>query len=74
MLSVIIAAGKGERLYKVTKGTPKTLLVVNGKPIIQWIIDESYSSGVKEFLIVTGYKSEKIRDYFNRCARCGKND
>lgn len=69
MTGVIIAAGRGGRLSNVTGGMPKTLLLVNGKPIIQWIIDESYASGIKEFLVVTGYNSEKIRDYFNKNPR-----
>ncbi|MCK4235047.1 NTP transferase domain-containing protein [candidate division WOR-3 bacterium] len=64
MTGVIIAAGKGERLSNITGGKPKTLLVINGKPIIQWIIDELSASGVEKVLIVTGYQSEKIKHYF----------
>ena len=64
MTGVIIAAGKGERLSNITGGKPKTLLVINGKPIIQWIVDELSASGVEKVLIVTGYQSEKIKHYF----------
>jgi len=64
MTGVIIAAGRGGRLNKVSGGIPKTLLPINGKPILQWIIDESVNVGVSRFVIVTGYNGEKIEEYF----------
>jgi len=64
MIGVIIAAGQGSRLKTVTKGIPKTLLYVNRKPIIQWIIDEASAVGIKRFIIVTGYEHERIEKYF----------
>ena len=64
MIGVIIAAGKGGRLSKVSGGLSKTLLNINGKPIIQWIIAESKKGGVKNFIVVTGYNSDMIDKYF----------
>ena len=66
MVGVIIAAGMGLRLSGISGGNPKTLLPVNGKPVIQWIIDGATESGIESFfiVIVTGYRSERIENYF----------
>ncbi|OQX50528.1 MAG: hypothetical protein B5M53_12365 [Candidatus Cloacimonas sp. 4484_209] len=64
MVGVIIAAGKGGRLSKISGELPKTLLNINGKPIIQWIIDKAKKGGIKNFIIVTGYNSDMINKYF----------
>jgi choline kinase len=65
MVGVIIAAGKGVRLSKVTKGMPKTLLSIKGKPIIQWIIDVARNAGINDIFVITGYKERKIKEYFS---------
>lgn len=66
MIGVIIAAGSGERLSSVSGGKPKTLIDINGKPIIQWIIDDLRSVGAREFILVVGYEHEMIREYFTK--------
>jgi len=66
MVGVIIAAGRGLRLSKISGGDPKTLLPVNGKPVIQRIIDVATESGIESFFVVTGYKSERIENYFGK--------
>jgi CDP-L-myo-inositol myo-inositolphosphotransferase len=64
MIGVIIAAGKGKRLSAISGGRPKTLVEVNGKAMIQWIIRGLREVGVEKFLLVVGYEHEKIREYF----------
>jgi bifunctional UDP-N-acetylglucosamine pyrophosphorylase/glucosamine-1-phosphate N-acetyltransferase len=62
MQCVILAAGKGSRLKPLTDNTPKPLIKVAGKPLLQHII-ESLPSAVDELIIVTGYLGDQIRDF-----------
>lgn len=60
--AIIMAAGKGERLRPLTLETPKPLLPVNGKPMIEGIVEALHSNDIEEIYVVTGYKKEKF-DY-----------
>ena len=64
MKAVILAGGKGTRLGKRTDTIPKPLVEVSGKPIILHIMDHLSAYGVRDFLILSGYKSSVIKDYF----------
>jgi len=66
MKCVILAAGKGTRLRPLTEDTPKPLIKVSGKPLLDHIV-ESLPSSVDELIIVTGYLEEKIKKH------CGDN-
>lgn len=61
---VIMAGGRGKRLRPLTDDTPKPMLKVNGKPILEWIIKRFLDQGFKEFTISLGYLGEKIEAYF----------
>lgn len=61
--ALIIAAGRGTRLGAYTKTKPKPLLKVLGIPIIERIILSAKKAGITDFLIVTGYRGDKIRNY-----------
>jgi len=50
--AVILAGGKGTRLYPITKEIPKPLLPVKRKPILNYLIDLFYSYGIKEIAIL----------------------
>lgn len=60
--AVILAGGRGTRLYPITKEVPKPLLPVKGKPIINYLVDFFYSQGIKEIavLINGGFKEDFI--------------
>lgn len=62
MQCVILAAGKGTRLSPLTETTPKPLIKVNGKTLLDHIV-ESLPSAVGELVIVTGYLEDQIRNY-----------
>ena len=62
MQCVILAAGKGKRLRPLTDNTPKPLVKVAGKALLDHIV-EALPSAVDELIIVTGYLEEQIRDY-----------
>ena len=60
----LMAGGFGTRLYPLTKDTPKPLLKVGKKPILEMIIEQFIDHGFHNFYISTHFKSEQIRDYF----------
>ena len=62
MQCVILAAGKGTRLRPLTDNTPKPLVKVAGKALLDHIV-ESLPSSVDELIIVTGYLGEQIREH-----------
>lgn len=55
-----MAAGKGERLRPLTLETPKPLVKVNGKVIIEGLIETLLSRGIEDIVLVVGYLSEKF--------------
>ena len=64
MKVLILAGGYGTRLSEETDLKPKPMVEIGGKPIL-WHIMKSYSYyGFNEFIILTGYKSHVIKDYF----------
>lgn len=58
--AIIMAAGLGNRMKPITLNTPKPLIEVNGKRMIDTIIDGLYSNGINEIYIVIGYLSDKF--------------
>jgi choline kinase len=63
MKAVILAAGTASRLRPLTSTTPKCLLKVNEKTLLERTLDNFISNGITEFLIVTGYLQEMIIDF-----------
>lgn len=66
MIGVILAAGMAKRLRPLTDTKPKCLLEVGGKTLLQRTIDAMASAGVKELLLITGYREQMIRDYVDK--------
>lgn len=63
MKAVILAAGTASRLRPLTENTPKCLLKVNGKTLLERTLDNFIANGISEFLIVTGYLQNMIIDF-----------
>jgi UDP-N-acetylglucosamine diphosphorylase / glucose-1-phosphate thymidylyltransferase / UDP-N-acetylgalactosamine diphosphorylase / glucosamine-1-phosphate N-acetyltransferase / galactosamine-1-phosphate N-acetyltransferase len=63
MQAVILAAGKGTRMNHLTKENNKTMLEVNGKPILAYKLDV-LPKEVDEVIFVIGHYGEKIKEYF----------
>ena len=61
--SVVPAAGIGTRLMPFTKNKPKELLLVNNKPLIQYSIEESLSSGLKKICVVNREEKVALKRY-----------
>ena len=65
MKVVILAGGEGKRLRPLTDTVPKPLVRINGKPIIDYQIDLFKKLGVKEFVVLGGYKSGELYEHFS---------
>lgn len=63
MRGVILAAGVGSRLRPITDQKPKTMVEVNGRPMIRYLVDALVKGGVEEIVICTGYRAEAIERY-----------
>ena len=64
MKAVILAGGRGTRLTEETQSKPKPLVEASGKPLI-WHIMQNFSRyGVTDFIVLSGYKGQQIREYF----------
>lgn len=61
--AVILSAGQGTRLSPLTKDKPKCLVEIHGKPVLGWQIDALVASGVKEIVVVTGFRDDLIVNY-----------
>ena len=65
-IMVIMAGGKGKRLGKYTKNCPKPLLLIDGKPMLEQIIERAKLQGFNNFLISINYLGHMIKNYFSR--------
>ena len=64
--AIIPLAGLGTRLLPLTSVFAKELLPINGKPGIEYILDECIDAGVKEVIFIISQKKKMIKDYFYR--------
>jgi dTDP-glucose pyrophosphorylase len=62
--AVLLAAGRGTRMRELTTDLPKPMIEVRNKPILLHIIEGLQAAGIKNFLIIVGYHSEAVRNYF----------
>ncbi|WP_276814626.1 NDP-sugar synthase [Desulfurococcus amylolyticus] len=64
MKAVVLAGGLGTRLYPLTKITPKPMIPLAGKPILEYITEWLRKHGVKDVIIVARYLGDQILAYF----------
>jgi NDP-sugar pyrophosphorylase family protein len=70
---VLMVGGLGTRLKPLTDNTPKPMLHVGGKPILQTIVEKFASHGFHNIIMCTGYKSNIIQNFFEDGSRFGVN-
>lgn len=63
--AVIPAAGFGTRFLPMTKASPKEMLPIVDKPVIQYVVEEAVASGIEDIIIITGYNKRAIEDHFD---------
>jgi UTP--glucose-1-phosphate uridylyltransferase len=63
--AVVPVAGLGTRLLPATKSQPKEMLPVARKPIVQYVVEELVSNGVRQVLFITGRNKTSIEDHFD---------
>lgn len=62
--AVILCGGRGERLRPLTDEMPKPMVSVNGRPFLQYLLEQLAENGINRFVLLTGYLGEKIVEYF----------
>ena len=70
-VAMILAAGRGERMRPLTDATPKPLLRVGGKPLIQYHVEALARAGITRLVVNLAWLGEQIRDYLGDGARFG---
>ena len=69
--AVLLAAGRGTRMRELTEALPKPMLQVRGKPVLQHIIEGLRDAGLRDFLIVVGWRADVVRDFFRDGSQLG---
>jgi N-acetyl-alpha-D-muramate 1-phosphate uridylyltransferase len=64
--ALILAAGFGSRLMPLTNDTPKALLKINGKTLLEHVIGKLINSGIEEFIVNVHHHRSKMLDYLSR--------
>ena len=64
MKAMILAAGRGSRFKELTETTPKPLIRVNGKPLIEYHLDNLQRAGFKEVVVNVSWLAGKLQTYF----------
>lgn len=73
ILGVILAAGRGSRLYPLTNKIPKPLIFIGKKPLLEYHIDIMKQNGIEDIIIVIGYYGYEIAKYFGDGKKFGVN-
>ena len=63
--AVFPVAGLGTRFLPATKASPKEMLPVVDKPLIQYAVEEAYAAGIRHMIFVTGRSKRAIEDHFD---------
>ena len=71
MYALVLAGGKGERLRPLTEDRPKPMILLAGKPILEYHLTWLRDNGVTHALLLGGYRADVIQDYFGDGRRWG---
>jgi NDP-sugar pyrophosphorylase family protein len=62
--AVVLAAGRGKRMGEITSRTPKPMLPVQGRPMLEHVLQRLAAAGIEKFLVVVGYRREILQEHF----------
>lgn len=71
MQAIIMAGGKGTRLASVTKNIPKPMAPIQGKPLLEYQIENLKANGVDRIILIVGHLGDVIRNYFRNGEKHG---
>ncbi|MFZ5907214.1 MAG: UTP--glucose-1-phosphate uridylyltransferase GalU [Nitrospirota bacterium] len=63
--AILPAGGLGTRFLPATKASPKEMLPIVDKPMIQYAVEEAHACGIEEFIVITGKHKRAIEDHFD---------
>jgi mannose-1-phosphate guanylyltransferase len=66
MKAILLAAGYGTRLLPITLHTPKCLVQINGKALLEYWLDNLFMSGINQILINTHYLSSQVEEFISQ--------
>ena len=66
MQAVILAAGEGKRVRPLTRSRPKAIIPVANRPIIEYVIEALLKNGIRDIIVVVGYRKEQVTRYLNQ--------
>jgi glucose-1-phosphate thymidylyltransferase len=66
MQAVILAAGEGKRVRPLTWSRPKAMIPVANRPIIAYTIDALVKNGIRDIIVVVGYRKEQVTRFLNQ--------
>ena len=69
--AVILCGGLGTRLRPYTDHLPKPMIPCNGKPFLEYLLEQLAEKGIRRFLLLTGYLGEQIQQYFGNGTQQG---
>ncbi|MDO8554731.1 MAG: HAD-IIIA family hydrolase [Candidatus Micrarchaeota archaeon] len=69
--AAILAGGRGTRLGELTKDTPKPMILLNGKPFLEYLVEMLRDNGIEEIVLLLGYLPDKIMNYFGDGSKFG---
>jgi dTDP-glucose pyrophosphorylase len=67
--TVLLAAGRGTRMRELTNELPKPMVEVRGKPVLQHTVEGLRAAGVRDFLIIVGYRADSVQNFFGDGSR-----
>jgi dTDP-glucose pyrophosphorylase len=67
--AVVLAAGRGTRMRELTAEVPKPMIEVRGKSVLQHIIEGLRDAGIRELLLVVGYRADAVQNFFGDGSR-----
>jgi UTP--glucose-1-phosphate uridylyltransferase len=71
--AILPAAGLGTRFLPATKASPKEMLPLVDKPLIQYAVEEAVASGIEDIIVITGRGKRAIEDHFDRSVELEEN-
>lgn len=71
MKAIVLAAGKGTRMKEITSDIPKPMVMIKGKPLLEYIVTYVRNTGITDFGVVVGYKQSIVQDYFGDGSSAG---